>query len=132
MTDTNDKVRSLFLAALMVFSIFAGTVALSGTAAAANVSDADKTISNDNAIVYHGQVVATSIFDNNENVTLRSGTPEDPGTFQNTFDTGGDGAFAFETADLEAGQRYYLEDQSGDQNLTFEVVNQSLTANSRL
>uniref|UniRef100_UPI00131B9681 DUF7827 domain-containing protein n=1 Tax=Halorhabdus sp. CUG00001 TaxID=2600297 RepID=UPI00131B9681 len=34
MTDYNEKVRALFLTALMVFSVFAGTVALSGTAAA--------------------------------------------------------------------------------------------------
>jgi surface glycoprotein (TIGR04207 family)/PGF-CTERM protein len=35
MTSTNDKVRSLILAALMVMSVFAGTVAFTGTAAAA-------------------------------------------------------------------------------------------------
>ncbi|MFC6977156.1 surface glycoprotein [Halomicroarcula sp. GCM10025709] len=36
MTNTNEKLRSLFLAALMVISVFGGTVALSGNAAAAN------------------------------------------------------------------------------------------------
>jgi surface glycoprotein (TIGR04207 family)/PGF-CTERM protein len=40
MTSTNDKVRSLILAALMVMSVFAGTVAFTGSAAAAgNVTD---------------------------------------------------------------------------------------------
>ncbi|RLM90605.1 BGTF surface domain-containing protein [Haloarcula sp. Atlit-7R] len=39
MTDTSEKIRSLFLTALMVFSVFAGTIAFSGgAAAAANVS----------------------------------------------------------------------------------------------
>jgi len=39
MTGNSDKVRSLFLTALMAFSVFAGTVAFSGgAAAAANVS----------------------------------------------------------------------------------------------
>jgi len=39
MTDTNEKIRSLLLTALMVFSVFAGTIAFSGgAAAAANVS----------------------------------------------------------------------------------------------
>jgi len=38
MTGNSNKVRSLFLTALMVFSVFAGTVAFSGAAAAANVS----------------------------------------------------------------------------------------------
>ncbi|MFC6795423.1 surface glycoprotein [Halobaculum halobium] len=36
MTETNNKIRALFLTALMVFSVFAGTVAFAGTAAAAN------------------------------------------------------------------------------------------------
>lgn len=36
MTTANEKLRSIFLAALMVFSVFAGTIALSGAAAAAN------------------------------------------------------------------------------------------------
>jgi len=34
MTDNSDKIRSIVLAALMVFSVFAGTVAFAGTAAA--------------------------------------------------------------------------------------------------
>ncbi|WP_435067719.1 surface glycoprotein, partial [Haloplanus sp. C73] len=36
MTDYNDKVRAVVLAALMVFSVFAGTVAFSGAAAGVN------------------------------------------------------------------------------------------------
>ncbi|MFB6177084.1 MAG: surface glycoprotein, partial [Halobaculum sp.] len=36
MTGTHEKVRALFLTALMVFSVFAGTVAFAGTAVAAN------------------------------------------------------------------------------------------------
>ncbi|WP_302082937.1 surface glycoprotein [Salinibaculum rarum] len=39
MTNRNEKLRSLFLAVLMVFSVFAGTIALSGTAAAVNTAD---------------------------------------------------------------------------------------------
>ncbi|MDX1746862.1 MAG: surface glycoprotein, partial [Halobacteriales archaeon] len=35
MTGNRDKLRSVFLTALMVFSVFAGTVAFTGTAAAA-------------------------------------------------------------------------------------------------
>jgi len=38
MTDTNEKIRSLFLTALMVFSVFAGTIAFSGGAAAAGAN----------------------------------------------------------------------------------------------
>ncbi|WEL20681.1 BGTF surface domain-containing protein [Halorhabdus sp. BNX81] len=40
MTDTTEKLRALFLTALMVFSVFAGTVAFSGAAAAANTGSA--------------------------------------------------------------------------------------------
>ncbi|EMA32886.1 DUF7282 domain-containing protein [Haloarcula japonica] len=42
MTDTNEKIRSLFLTALMVFSVFAGTIAFSGGAAAAANVDIDQ------------------------------------------------------------------------------------------
>ncbi|MBV0924543.1 PGF-CTERM sorting domain-containing protein [Halomicroarcula limicola] len=38
MTDTNEKIRSLFLTALMVFGVFAGTVAFAGAGTAANLS----------------------------------------------------------------------------------------------
>ena len=46
MTGTKDKLRSLFLTALMVLSVFAGTVAFAGTAAAANedITFTDQTI----------------------------------------------------------------------------------------
>ena len=39
MTDNNNKIRALFLTALMVFSVFAGTIALTGTAAAVKGTD---------------------------------------------------------------------------------------------
>jgi len=47
MTETNNKIRALVLSALMVFSVFAGTVAFAGTAAAAtnqSISPADDTV----------------------------------------------------------------------------------------
>ena len=42
MTSTNDKVRALFLTALMVVSVFGATVAFSGAAAA--TASAERTI----------------------------------------------------------------------------------------
>ena len=39
MTSKSIKIRSLILTALMVFSVFAGTVALSGSAAAAEAGN---------------------------------------------------------------------------------------------
>ncbi|UIP00277.1 surface glycoprotein [Halobaculum sp. CBA1158] len=44
MTDYNDKIRALILAALMVFSVFAGTVAFTGTAAAATAETGNSSI----------------------------------------------------------------------------------------
>jgi len=44
MTDTNEKIRSLFLTALMVFSVFAGTIAFSGGAAAASNVGIDQAV----------------------------------------------------------------------------------------
>ena len=44
MTDTNEKIRSLVLTALMVFSVFAGTIAFSGGAAAAANVDIDQAV----------------------------------------------------------------------------------------
>jgi len=50
MTDNTQEARSLILAALMVFSVFAGTVALTGTAAAgtSNTTEIDGNVSPNN------------------------------------------------------------------------------------
>ncbi|MEF8856546.1 MAG: surface glycoprotein, partial [Haloplanus sp.] len=45
MTDYNEKVRAVILAALMVFSVFAGTVALSGTTVAQSTDTANSSLS---------------------------------------------------------------------------------------
>jgi PGF-CTERM protein/surface glycoprotein (TIGR04207 family) len=59
MTGTNDKIRGLFLAVLMVVSVFAGTIALTGTAAAANyeVSVDDATENNGDITIEFNQSV---------------------------------------------------------------------------
>ncbi|MFC6735756.1 BGTF surface domain-containing protein, partial [Halolamina salina] len=44
MTDNSDKIRSIVLAALMVFSVFAGTVAFAGTAAAGTTDTTNSSI----------------------------------------------------------------------------------------
>lgn len=65
MTGTRDKLRSLFLAALMVFSVFGGTVAFAGTAAAANSSVPASGVGNQAADSYGG--------DNTQNTSALSG-----------------------------------------------------------
>ena len=59
MTGTNDKLRGLFLAVLMVVSVFAGTIALTGTAAAANneVSVSDATEANGDLTIEFNQSI---------------------------------------------------------------------------
>jgi surface glycoprotein (TIGR04207 family)/PGF-CTERM protein len=51
MTGNNNKLRALFLTALMVFSVFAGTVALSGSATAAAKVDVDSAVEYDSGNV---------------------------------------------------------------------------------
>ncbi|WP_435146414.1 surface glycoprotein, partial [Halobaculum sp. P14] len=60
MTDYNDKIRALFLTALMVFSVFAGTVAFSGAAAAGNSSTASS-LSVTPSTVAPGETVSVSV-----------------------------------------------------------------------
>jgi len=62
MTGTNDKLRSLFLALLMVGSVFGATIAFSGTAAAANnaVSVTSATEANGDITVEFNQSVENS------------------------------------------------------------------------
>ena len=52
MTDINEKIRSLFLTALIVFSVFAGMIGFSGRAAAANL---------DAGTFYSGQEVSLDL-----------------------------------------------------------------------
>ncbi|WP_435147172.1 surface glycoprotein, partial [Halobaculum sp. P14] len=84
MTDYNDKIRALFLTALMVFSVFAGTVAFSGAAAAGNSSTASS-LSVTPSTVAPGETVTVSVttsttgkdvvfaFDTNDDGTIQSG-----------------------------------------------------------
>jgi len=68
MTDTTSKLRALFLAALMVFSVFAGTVALSGSVAAAESGNAS-----DIGPVFQGEQVEVTNLSGVSNTTVESG-----------------------------------------------------------
>ncbi len=63
MTENSNKVRALILSALMVFSVFAGTVAFAGTAAAAtnqSISPADDGVGAPTTYTASGEVELTS------------------------------------------------------------------------
>ncbi len=66
MTDTNsyrEKGRAVFLAAMMVLSVVAGSAALVGTAAANHSPDDSETNLNDTPRLYQGQTGVVSLSD---------------------------------------------------------------------
>jgi len=83
MTDTNEKIRSLFLTALMVFSVFAGTIAFSGGAAAAGanvgIEQAAEYTANDGENVI--EVALNDSANNVDNVTVFVDGDRNPDNF---------------------------------------------------
>jgi len=83
MTDTNDKLRALVLAALMVFSVFAGTIALTGTAAAATIGSASATDVTPNGDTGQVDIQLTNAqldsANNNGNITIDVSSLDDAG-----------------------------------------------------
>jgi len=102
MTDNSDKIRSIVLAALMVFSVFAGTVALSGTVAATatgvTVQDSDSTYAAGDTVTFtvtdnsNGDEVQYFL-DTNDNGEFDEGEP-------NGSVTGSAGASGDQTLDI--------------------------------
>ncbi|MFC7028442.1 surface glycoprotein [Halomicroarcula sp. GCM10025710] len=147
MTDTNEKLRSLFLAALMVFSVFAMTTGFAGSAAAVSNLDA--------GTFYSGQDVQFDVSNDGNNYQVRtvddSGDTDQVGSLRRTIDPNDgdiDGTLEF-TLDgrLTEGDFVIVNAQSGavvdltngdervldsDEGLvaseTFEVIPQDLTA----
>ncbi|RKS83085.1 surface glycoprotein (TIGR04207 family) [Haloarcula quadrata] len=142
MTDTNEKIRSLFLTALMVFSVFAMTTGFVGSAAAANL---------DAGTFYSGQEVTFDVTTNNADYEVRtvddSGDNDQVGSLRRTVNSGSNGIIEFELDDrLSEGDFVVQRSSTGDVvNLndgtenpvgsnglaaseTFEVVRQDLTA----
>ncbi|WP_425601752.1 HVO_2072 family ArtA-dependent S-layer glycoprotein [Haloplanus pelagicus] len=70
MTDYNNKARAVVLAALMVFSVFAGTVAFSGTAAASAIAASTGVTSAPDVTTGQTSVDQTITF----NITVENGT----------------------------------------------------------
>ncbi|WP_083252430.1 surface glycoprotein [Haladaptatus sp. W1] len=118
MTGNNTKVRSLALTAMLVLSVFAGTMAFAGSAAAA--SSADATIGTDSPI-FQGQTVNATGFNSSTDVTLEI-KDGDGWTYEDEYTSDGSGNITFDTANLEG--RYRLVEGSHEQK--FQVVEQSL------
>jgi surface glycoprotein (TIGR04207 family) len=118
MTRNNKNVRSLVLTAMLVLSVFAGTMAFAGSAAAA--SNSDTTISN-NSVVYQGQDGLVTAYSNGTKATLSKGK-DGNGGFVDTYTADGSGEFTIDTAELNTGF-YQLSD--GNTTITFQVVEQT-------
>ncbi|MFC7041714.1 surface glycoprotein [Halonotius sp. GCM10025705] len=150
----NEKLRAVFLAAIMVTSVFAGTVALSGTAAAANLDAGSPGAGNvqyDSTLVFQGQNNEAEVaglgsstdtaelrrvtggYDrgNNDAIQGSNFVEEIDADRVDSAAAGSDARFIIDTDDLEAGD-YILVNQDGSTNTveqnTFEVSTQSLSA----
>ncbi|QZP39098.1 BGTF surface domain-containing protein [Halobaculum magnesiiphilum] len=137
MTETNNKIRALFLTALMVFSVFAGTVAFTGTAAAANatLSGVDSSVQAGNDITFDASAAnadnITVWIDENEDNALNSSEVND--TFTGASVT--DGTLTV-PSDLPEGD-YVLaaaentsSPTTADDTFTFTVDNSGPSVNS--
>ncbi|WP_338739945.1 HVO_2072 family ArtA-dependent S-layer glycoprotein [Haloplanus salilacus] len=94
MTDYNDKIRAVVLAALMVFSVFAGTVALSGSATA-TVDTINGDAATEDVEIGQSQVTQNVVFDvtidgqsNTETVNINVSEATDAGSSIEDLDAG--------------------------------------------
>jgi surface glycoprotein (TIGR04207 family)/PGF-CTERM protein len=81
MTRTTTQFRAVFLATLMVLSVFAGTVAFAGSAAAAEAPSIDtldpSTIDEGETVTHDVEISVTGIESNNENDTISVEVPQE-------------------------------------------------------
>ncbi|QCJ47723.1 BGTF surface domain-containing protein [Haloprofundus sp. MHR1] len=109
MTQTTQKFRAVFLAALMVFSVFAGTVAFAGTAAAANAADADSDL-NSGSLFYQGQELYVDSGESTEvDYQIRTVDDGSLGATVYSFTTDADGSAIIDTSSLGTGSYVLVE-----------------------
>jgi len=116
MTGNSDKVRSLILTALMVFSVFAGTVAFSGGAAAAANVSVEQAAEYDDGTVELALNSSTGSAVTTQDIDVYIDGNENPDNFVSGLsvtDDGQDGRLAF---DLD-------QDVQPNRNLTIKVSN---------
>ncbi|WP_101296412.1 BGTF surface domain-containing protein [Halegenticoccus soli] len=125
---TNDKIRGLFLAAMMVLSAFAGAVAFAGTAAAANSSQYDAELSQSGTTtIYQGQIAVAGNLQSGETYEIREYDGENVGSLEAQADADTDGDILIDTTKLENG---FFAVEAPDDSTThkFEVVEQAFSA----
>ncbi|MFC4549218.1 MULTISPECIES: BGTF surface domain-containing protein [Halorussus] len=124
---TNDKLRSVSLAALVVLSVFAGSIAFAGSAAAANLDDGER--------YWQGQTVTADSLTTEGGDTIGSGVKlevmnvvnDGSNTLAKEVFTGDNGGLTLETTNLEG--NYVLQRASDDAKIaSFSVASQDLSA----
>ncbi|MFC7081004.1 BGTF surface domain-containing protein [Halorussus caseinilyticus] len=131
MTTTTDKLRGVLLAAMLVMSVFAGTVAFAGaaTAQAGNVEMGKATSLDAGQSYWAGQTVFNdSALSSSATVQIMHAN----GELYDTITTDSEGDFKFSTDGMEGG--FYLQEDDGTNlsvggsNLSFTVRDQDLSA----
>lgn len=116
MTGNADKVRSLFLTALMVMSVFAGSMAFAGSAGAASYADSGANEKLDSGTTFwSGQVLWFTVDTNNtgsDNVVELYENTSDGKDFKTRIALDSEGNGTLDTAELAAGD-YYLKYPDG-------------------
>ena len=128
----NKKIRGLLLAALMVTSVFAGTIAFAGVGAAANVPDDADVVYDDQNAFYQGQEVIFTGYDENDEVDVFATDDDGDRTVIATqVSADAEGDIVVDTGDLEAGDEYRVEAPSGgaESDITFSVIEQDFSVN---
>jgi len=118
MTSNSDKLRSLILAALMVFSVFAGTVALSGSAAAQTGNDVtlpeDADPLNTGGSYFAGQEVYVQDLTQQSTFRVRElNSDDEPSTLRRTLNSSDDGVISFELTGTLSDGDFVIVDSSG-------------------
>ncbi|QFU82345.1 BGTF surface domain-containing protein [Natronorubrum aibiense] len=123
-----EKGRALFLAALMVMSVFAMSAAFAGGAAADDHADTTFTdaSSTENALLWQGQEIAVGGYSEGDEVQLREDLGDDDDRLVTQLTANADGEIEFDTDDLDAGKYFIVDDSTDSPYDTFEVVEQSL------
>ncbi|NHN48737.1 PGF-CTERM sorting domain-containing protein [Halostella sp. JP-L12] len=120
MTSNTEKFRGLFLAALMVFSVFAGSVAFAGSAAAANQVDADENLNNGETY-WQGQVLYEDGFNTangGEDYQIR----DEDGNLVRERTADSDGSALISTSGLEGDYTLTTSSSGSNKSVDFEVA----------
>ena len=129
MTGTKTKVRGLFLAALMITSVFAGVVAFSGSVAAANASDYDAEIDEGQGY-WSGQTLGeVDNFTTGESVVLEQQQSNGNWQFETYVDVDDQNDVVIGTSDYPTGD-YRLRSEGDDDIVNFTLREQTMTASA--